>query len=140
MRCEKSNAEKIDELPAETQGGKNTFGCLVNGELWLPEGTFPYSGLKVSSDYGSTLTASNSTGVMSLRTDQLTEGQLIPLFDNRALFSRDGEGFISTGGSLKISKFDKVKQIIAGTFYFTAKNAKGDSVVVTDGRFDVKFP
>ena len=28
--------KKIPELPAETQSGANTFGCLVNGELVIP--------------------------------------------------------------------------------------------------------
>jgi len=27
-----------NELPAETQEGKNTLGCLVNGEVSLPKG------------------------------------------------------------------------------------------------------
>ena len=31
-------SEDDDELPPITMEGKNTFGCIVNGKLWLPEG------------------------------------------------------------------------------------------------------
>ncbi|MCW3074373.1 MAG: hypothetical protein JWP69_1442 [Flaviaesturariibacter sp.] len=27
-----------DKLPPITQNGANTFGCLVNGKVWLPKG------------------------------------------------------------------------------------------------------
>jgi len=33
------------QLPSITTTGANTFGCLVNGEVWLPKGSFPISGL-----------------------------------------------------------------------------------------------
>ena len=32
-------------LPAETQVGKNTFGCLLNGEVWLPYVPLNFSGV-----------------------------------------------------------------------------------------------
>jgi hypothetical protein len=28
-----------DQLPAITQTGANTFGCVVNGNVWIPQGT-----------------------------------------------------------------------------------------------------
>jgi len=31
----------IAQLPPITTTGANTFGCLVNGEVWLPKGSFP---------------------------------------------------------------------------------------------------
>ena len=34
--CKKKDPEP--QLPPATQTGANTFGCLVNGQLWLPEG------------------------------------------------------------------------------------------------------
>ena len=30
--------DPIAQLPPETQTGANTFGCLVNGKVWTPEG------------------------------------------------------------------------------------------------------
>ena len=39
-------------------------------------------------------------------------------------------------GELKILFHDKVKGIIAGTFWFEAINSNGEIVKVTEGRFD----
>lgn len=38
-KCRKDkNNNPIDQLPPETQTGANTFGCLVNGEVFKPGG------------------------------------------------------------------------------------------------------
>ena len=38
-KCRKDkNNNPVDQLPPETQTGANTFGCLVNGETFLPRG------------------------------------------------------------------------------------------------------
>ena len=37
-------------LPAATGEGLNTFGCLVNGEIWSPKGNVGYSNLDISYD------------------------------------------------------------------------------------------
>ncbi|WP_299762726.1 hypothetical protein [uncultured Pontibacter sp.] len=36
--CKKWFANPKEELPAATMEGKNTFGALVNGKVWLPKG------------------------------------------------------------------------------------------------------
>jgi hypothetical protein len=36
VSCSKDDSNPIDALPAETQIGANTFGCLVNGKALLP--------------------------------------------------------------------------------------------------------
>ncbi|WP_372746855.1 lipoprotein, partial [Lutibacter sp.] len=38
--CNKDNDSiaPIDQLPEATQTGENTFGCLLNGEAFLPSG------------------------------------------------------------------------------------------------------
>lgn len=41
-------------------------------------------------------------------------------------------------GELKITKLDRENFIISGTFWFTAVNDQGDTIRVTDGRFDVR--
>jgi hypothetical protein len=35
LHCKKSHPPP-NILPAMTQEGKNTFGCMVNGEVWVP--------------------------------------------------------------------------------------------------------
>lgn len=43
-------------------------------------------------------------------------------------------------GQVTITHFDQQKQIVSGTFYFDAVEAtRGDTVHVTDGRFDMKY-
>jgi hypothetical protein len=37
--CKKEKSNPIDNLPPATQTGANTFGCLVNGEAFLPKGS-----------------------------------------------------------------------------------------------------
>ena len=47
--------EDEDELPPITMEGRNTFGCLVNGELFLPNGPLGQSGLHAEiSNYNDT--------------------------------------------------------------------------------------
>ena len=42
-------------------------------------------------------------------------------------------------GELNIKKFDEANQIVSGTFWFNAVNSTGDTVHVTEGRFDMQF-
>ncbi len=35
-----------DKLPPETQEGKNTFGCKINGKNWVPDGGPGFAGAK----------------------------------------------------------------------------------------------
>ena len=38
------NRTELEKLPAITQIGANTFGCLVDGKAWLPNGSKPQNG------------------------------------------------------------------------------------------------
>lgn len=42
ISCKKS---QDDNLPAGTQAGANTFGCLIDGKAWIPTGRGPGSGI-----------------------------------------------------------------------------------------------
>jgi hypothetical protein len=42
-------------------------------------------------------------------------------------------------GELKISFFDSLNRIVAGTFEYDAVNEKGEKVEVREGRFDMKY-
>jgi hypothetical protein len=42
-------------------------------------------------------------------------------------------------GQLNLKKFGTLNQIASGIFWFTAVNGNGDSVKITDGRFDVHY-
>ncbi len=64
-RCE-CNPEPSpdDQLPAETQEGKNTFGCKVNGEVWLPRASI---GLAIPAGVDLSYDPSFNGGTMSLK-------------------------------------------------------------------------
>ncbi|MBK8086600.1 MAG: hypothetical protein IPK31_00655 [Chitinophagaceae bacterium] len=36
--CKKNKLSELDKLPPETQTGANTFGCLINGQTFIPGG------------------------------------------------------------------------------------------------------
>lgn len=42
-------------------------------------------------------------------------------------------------GELYIKHFDSTNQIASGTFWFNAVNDKGDTVKITNGRFDMRY-
>jgi hypothetical protein len=35
--CVRENPQPVEQLPALTQEGAHTFGCLINGEAWVPK-------------------------------------------------------------------------------------------------------
>lgn len=52
MKCKKEKTG-IDALPLTTQEGKGTFGCLINGEVFLPKGNFSVAPITCTYQYSS---------------------------------------------------------------------------------------
>jgi hypothetical protein len=147
-------------LPEETQEGKGTFGCRVNGEIWLPyaehtldnaiEPEYDSSGwfavgaereksvghyiwLQLADSTGlSTKTYSSNEG-FAAHYKKMTDGQE-EIFDTP----------VGSPASITITKIvppsgSERYAIISGTFSFTARSfTTGDSVRITDGGFDLK--
>jgi hypothetical protein len=147
--------EDEDELPAITMEGRNTFGCLVNGELFLPNGPLGQSGLHAEiSNYRDTAgliiyasnTAANKVLTVSIfDTPMLQTGKPYDLrdssfqvqyidYDNskNCTYETVEEGYIT------LSKFELTENIISGTFEIKifSKNCN-DSVNLEQGRFDI---
>jgi len=150
-----------DQLPPATQTGANTFGCLVNGQPWTPQG---YNG---SSNYSVVYDAKLNGGNFDLKTyrypDKSNDFQGISLNiltnarvgtfsiqgpDTRAVFNDNTNGCYWSSrdntttyrrGSLTITRLDLAAGVIAGTFEFTLYQPGCDSVRVTQGRFDKKL-
>lgn len=164
--CKKKPENPIDQLPPATQEGKNTFGCLVNGKIFLPKrsGLSTTQALQcyyqyINSGYYlglSCLDTKNEPNVaIYIQTDNLPieEGKVYSL----SLPSTSGHAsgkfttvtkdyvfdnyLVNTGlkGELKITYLDNTKQIVSGTFWFDAVNDKGEKVEVREGRFDMQF-
>ena len=144
-------------LPPATQEGKNTFGCLMNGEVWVPVGYNGFPNLDLSYDPGFrggvfNLAAYRIDGEdrenFSIGSDSIQgPGKYYFSTSNRdwrsALYADtdcwyvDDTDFIE--GHFSINYFDLDNQIISGTFAFTLAKPDCDTIRVKDGRFDMKI-
>ena len=68
----KDNTEEPEELPPITTTGENTFGCLVNGEVWLPAGPDRYIGVGLMKPPG-TFCSGQRAGLVILMTSNGSE-------------------------------------------------------------------
>ena len=161
-QCKKNDPDPLSQLPPATQTGANTFGCLVNGQVWTPRGNNGTSNYSIAYDSGL------NGGVFDLAVYRYGTGsskqQNIVFYANqagqaksysfrspqrtRASFN-DGE----TGcywssrdsattyrrGTLTITRLDLSTGIISGTFAFTLYKPGCDTIKVTQGRFDRKL-
>ena len=161
-QCKKADPDPVSALPPATQTGANTFGCLVNGQPWTPQG---YNG---SSNYSVVYDAKLNGGVFDLAVYRYNAGssaqQYMVLYANqvsaaksysfkspqrtRASFNDDKTNCYWSSrdsattyrrGHLTITRLDLAAGVIAGTFEFTLYKPGCDSVRVTQGRFDKKL-
>ncbi|MBN8682018.1 MAG: hypothetical protein J0L99_05180 [Chitinophagales bacterium] len=160
---EKTPPTELEKLPAATQEGKNTFGCLVDGKAWTPK----WGGLlkpALTPHYNNIL---GSFGIVAVRYDGSEienvlnlsgEGLSILETGNYSLsfeetsFSlksetcstpgpvKNGRILINQNGTIQITRLDVSTGIISGTFEFDAVSETcQDTVRITDGRFDIKY-
>lgn len=163
------SVSELSKLPPATQIGANKIGCLVNGQVFLPNYIDPYDGTGIQCDYmyinkGFYLTVRcshlNSDGSISsvvIYTDSLAapilQGDTISLTSfnvhgkscgayysiNPPYNSKNYYTNESVTGQLIITRLDQPNFIISGTFSFKGVDENGDIVEVTDGRFDMIY-
>lgn len=156
--CKDKNNDTDPTLPQATQTGADTGGALVNGKIWISKiesSTVAALGNNttyafVNNEYSLKIhlrNAENPSGntiQMLLVSNQdfgvgdypLTENDQGLYYHSSKMYSTDHENI----GMLSITKFDKTSKIISGTFSFKAKYYyDGDTVTITDGRFDRKY-
>ena len=149
---------KKDDLPKATQEGKNIMAAKVNGEIWKATACWSCLGA------GSGLSASYEQSYLNVSGQLKNEGSnfyihfffLAPSVGQYSIsgdiinnkieaidFLKDKTYYPSAAfpGIIKITKLDRTRKIISGTFSFKAENKDdpNDVVVVTDGRFDVTY-
>ncbi|MBD3748440.1 MAG: hypothetical protein IE931_02990 [Sphingobacteriales bacterium] len=159
MKCKKDSTSfnTKDQLPAITKEGKNTFGFLLNGEVWLPKGGLLDQKLDLSYDpnysNGSFGLFANryisSTDKMELTigaTDINKKGTYQFSTTNRNVIYRDTKSncyyYDNTQitGFITITKIDLTGNgIISGTFEFTLVKDGCPTIVATEGRFDMSI-
>ncbi|MGQ0738422.1 MAG: hypothetical protein ACT4OJ_05120 [Bacteroidota bacterium] len=161
--------KKKDELPPETQTGANTFGCLVNGQIFLPGGA-QLSGGSLNSIYQHIIPTSPSGYTFGVSAKNQRESCLPKTvafgFDSVQMSAgiyplvlrKNGKGggayqlfpcnqsyyieYLTNDqiiGELNLKKFDLNNQIASGTFWFDAVGNGGQKIEVREGRFDVRF-
>lgn len=152
-----------DQLPAETQTGANTVGCLVNGEVYLPSqsginspvncfyqldnGEFFFS-LAFADDKNHGPEVSVGTSKINLQVGQTYILNKNPV-DNGDYTGGGGAYRLNSlnkyytntlkTGELKITRLDLSNSIISGTFWFNAVNSAGETVQIRSGRFDMHY-
>lgn len=157
----KKNKDEEPQLPPETTTGAMTFGCKVNGKVFVPKDARGKPGLFVQYvNLGSgsgggwylNIPATNwvpsSPESINIGTDSLlisqgqtyqfknSKGSPRAFYNNRDIFPK----FDNDSGSLFISKFDQVNRILSGTFFFVGTSTtSGIKVNVTEGRFDLRY-
>ena len=148
------------DLPPETTTGANTFGCKVNGKVFVPRDGKGKPGLfcqYVNMGEGEgggwflNIPANNwqNSPIESvhIETDSLlVEEGLTYDFKNqkgspRAFYfkSQTYSKLDANTGKLHITKHNKISRILSGTFEFVGTNNTGESVNITEGRFDIVY-
>ena len=147
---------QVSQLPAATQTGANTFGCLLDGEVFIPgitNNSYNCFYQKVDNEYYFLVTANNTKNnnlrgiFVGTEKKTISEGQTLNLFervDGNAwgTYFLNSEPFITNTtntGELKITKLDFPNNIVSGTFWFDVKDNQNIIHRITDGRFDMKF-
>jgi hypothetical protein len=142
---------EIDKLPAATQTGAQTFGCLIDGKAWVVKGPFYLFGmyqegiLSISADQRTDKIDRGLTMDLSAQNLQPTTYLLTKLPAGRGVLSDSIEGCSyetsdEVQGTLTITSFDPSHLILSGTFEFEAYSTNCDKIVrVTEGRFDLKY-
>ncbi len=157
MQCKEEKPEEevnqLDLLPAATQSGRYTFGCLVNGKAWVPRtttdmGAFYQGGLlQISAKAYNKPGEQNMALVLYNPPEEDTSYDLTKYSDQVAEYISRGidvkrcvyEKDSTLSGSLTITHFDAQNYIVSGKFEFTTVADGCDTVRVTDGRFDLPY-
>ncbi|WP_412468776.1 DUF6252 family protein [Pedobacter sp. KLB.chiD] len=165
LACKKKSENPIDDLPPVTTTGANTFGCLVNGELFVPKvKSGPLGALQVNYDVNNgrsylSISARNNENSGSRDILLLIRASVIKQGENYSLTKRDQNNEKSYGiynsrgpkesfgtyfntndqvtGNIKITYFDQY--VVSGTFWFDAISDGGEKVEIREGRFDIKL-
>ena len=150
----------IDQLPPATQTGAQTFGCLINGEAFVPAlfgGDAPRAFYQfVRGAYTFNISGSKnkdgklySIGIAGIDVARLEEKTYL-LFEKKSE-NHHGQYLINGGlvlnattskenpGKLFIDFLDEEKGIISGRFEFTLFDDDGNEIKISDGRFDMNY-
>jgi hypothetical protein len=144
---------ELEKLPPATQTGKNIFGCLINGKAWMSDYIFnaqavyqqgilqffgriqePNQSISFTLFEDSTLITEGTYSLLTLSPFNPKVDVSLP---NHCSYGRDINDILE--GELNITKFDHKIFVISGLFEFTATTKDCDTLIVTNGRFDIEY-
>jgi len=159
--------EKTDTLPPITQEGANTFGCVINGKVYVPRGfeqNKPCFDIIVDpgfNDGSIDIRVFRKEGDLTTRlnfgSDSISNTGLFCVgsrvdFGYTIYSKRLSDNICETpysyglpsnkNGYIKITRYDLMNRIISGEFEFHFVNPNcglGDTINITMGRFDKKI-
>ena len=152
--CEKEDEQ---ELPEITQTGEDTFGCLVDGEVWLPKAMLIYTpkhsvilervdDVRIWDIVANRTTSSGfnfripedffEEGILNIPVDK--DKDIGIFFDLEANYPSEHFSWDQDlSGELNISRYDTINKIISGIFWFDVMSGKGTKIEIREGRFDL---
>ena len=140
---DKDDPKPIERLPAATTIGANTWGCLVNGEAWTSSGAANMrADWTVPAGCYCVMTFSRRTVWLGIQ-DRFTAGVYILAPVDSGSYAKvltpnkDYDFDRLLNGQLTLTRLDRQAGVMAGTFEFTMVGGPGDTLRVTDGRFDI---
>ena len=164
-QCKKKTVAPLDQLPPATQSGANTFGCLVNGKVYIPRGN---NGMDNNVIIYETAPNGANLSIRTYRYPEDTKGQnkqsislsagpvtkartfslSLPATEGTTYYADRGQASpcdeffgsaIYRKGTLTLTRVDEQVGIVSGTFEFTLAQPGCDTIRVTNGRFDYKL-
>ena len=166
--CEKAAIlHKKVHLPAISKEGKNTFGCEINKEVWIPDtGNVPFLAGKINIRYHEPTgilwinikkRINTTENIETQESEKKWESILITIphifakgddFIPYITYENQDRAFCSQPNftidtnedyAFEITRFDKEYRIVSGLFYFTLSNNECAPILVKKGRFDLEF-
>lgn len=163
--CKKEKTDE-EQLPPITQTGANTFGCLINGKLFIPQGfeqnkpnfsltvdpTFQNGNFgiavfnkvqEIRFDFGSNDLKDVGTYFLEDFTKSLVAQ--VSLDKTNCFFGPSSQCIIQgpcyVKGKLQITRYDLTNRIFSGIFDFKLFDPSTgcDTFYITQGRFDKKL-
>lgn len=153
--------EPVVQLPEATQEGKNTFGCYINGEPFVPHVDFAFGGVAaVWAGFNEETRLFRTQGTRETKEDKFEDvrfrayitdgtGEYSMYSETDTYDGYNGYGSMCTFyhdqsnfGNINITHLDEELDIISGTFEMTLINSDcptGTTLEITDGRFDLRY-
>lgn len=159
--CEKDpykNGEPT--LPPITMEGKNTLGFLLDGKVWVPyqenpglftptlEAVLDRNTFRMVARQKRKNQQSYQSSSLIINNINIGKFQIPPPpFSGYIFTDQNKEGYGCNyfkcnpeDTEINIINFDREIRIVSGTFFYkNATNSCGDTIQITDGRFDVRY-